>query len=336
MKWRIVPGLDLDTIKNTKCLLLGSGTLGSYVGRALLAWGVRKITFVDNGKVSFSNPVRQPLYKFEDCVDGGSNKAETAANALKEVFPLVDAQGVSLEVPMAGHPITNEPKQKADFDKLVQLIDEHDAIFLLMDSRETRWLPTVIGNVKHKIVLNAALGFESYLVMRHGCLKPGTDLTKEDDQSRLGCYFCNDVYAPSDSTSDRTLDQMCTVTRPGVALMASSLAVELLASVLQHKDKQFADHDVENVTALGGLPHQLRGFLHSFEILKLKAQNYKFCAGCSYAVLNEFENNGWDFVKKALNKSKYIEELTGLTKVHKEAEEAELLLDIEDSDDELV
>ena len=36
MKWRIAPNLDLDIVKNTKCLLLGSGTLGSYVARNLL------------------------------------------------------------------------------------------------------------------------------------------------------------------------------------------------------------------------------------------------------------------------------------------------------------
>lgn len=38
MKWRIAPNLDLDKIKNTKCLLLGSGTLGSYVARNLLVF----------------------------------------------------------------------------------------------------------------------------------------------------------------------------------------------------------------------------------------------------------------------------------------------------------
>jgi len=36
MKWRISPTLDLEKIKHTKCLLLGAGTLGSYVARNLL------------------------------------------------------------------------------------------------------------------------------------------------------------------------------------------------------------------------------------------------------------------------------------------------------------
>lgn len=51
------------------------------------AWGVRKITFVDSGRVSFSNPVRQPLFEFEDCLEGGKPKAEAAAAALKRIFP---------------------------------------------------------------------------------------------------------------------------------------------------------------------------------------------------------------------------------------------------------
>lgn len=50
-------------------------------------WGVRKITFVDNAKISYSNPVRQPLYEFEDCLGGGKSKALAAADRLQKIFP---------------------------------------------------------------------------------------------------------------------------------------------------------------------------------------------------------------------------------------------------------
>ena len=50
-------------------------------------WGVRNITLVDNGKVSYSNPVRQSLFTFEDTFEGGKKKATTAAQHLKEIFP---------------------------------------------------------------------------------------------------------------------------------------------------------------------------------------------------------------------------------------------------------
>ncbi|KAG5636737.1 hypothetical protein H0H81_006995 [Sphagnurus paluster] len=87
MRWRILPSLDLEKISETKCLLLGAGTLGCYVSRTLMGWGVRTITFVDSGRVSFSNPVRQPLFEFEDCLDGGKPKAECAADRLKKIYP---------------------------------------------------------------------------------------------------------------------------------------------------------------------------------------------------------------------------------------------------------
>ena len=93
---------------------------------------------------------------------------------------------------MAGHPIIDESATRKDFETLKALIDEHDAVFLLMDTRESRWLPTVMGKAAGKIVMNAALGFDTFVVMRHG-----STVTDGDVPTDLGCYFCNDVVAPA-------------------------------------------------------------------------------------------------------------------------------------------
>ena len=42
---------------------------------------------MDNSRVSYSNPVRQTLFEFEDCKNGGKRKAQTAADAIKRIFP---------------------------------------------------------------------------------------------------------------------------------------------------------------------------------------------------------------------------------------------------------
>ena len=125
-------------------------------------------------------------------MNGGAQKALRAAESLKEIYPGVNSEGIVMSVPMAGHPVLDEPRTEAEFKSLKALIERHDAIFLLMDTRESRWLPSVMGKAHRKIVLNAALGFDSYLVMRHGAkIEPS-------EAQELGCYFCNDVVAPMD------------------------------------------------------------------------------------------------------------------------------------------
>ena len=86
MRWRLLPELDRDGLAKTRCLLLGAGTLGCAVARCLLAWGGSNITFVDSGVVSFSNPVRQSLFEFADCLEGGAPKAAAAAEHLRRIF----------------------------------------------------------------------------------------------------------------------------------------------------------------------------------------------------------------------------------------------------------
>lgn len=337
MKWRVAPSLDLDSIQHNKCLLLGAGTLGSYIARGLLGWGVRKITFVDSGKVSYSNPVRQPLYEFEDCLEGGLPKAETAARMLKKIYPSVDSQGYQLEIPMAGHSLAaNASKQQEDYDTLVRLIEEHDTVFLLLDSREARWLPTVIACALGKLVINVALGFDTFVVMRHGVADPA----EEDARPQLGCYFCNDVVAPVDSMSGQTLDQMCTVTRPGIAMISSGMAVEMFASIQQHPLrgrapawKPDSTEQEDSNAVLSRLPHQLRGFLDRFDVMKIWGPAYSSCAACSEPIVGAWKQDGWKFVSRVLEDSSIIPELCGLSELERKTQE--IAVDWTSEDDEL-
>ncbi|KAI9277433.1 E1-like protein-activating enzyme Gsa7p/Apg7p [Sporodiniella umbellata] len=311
MKWRLLPQLDLDRIQQTKCLLLGAGTLGCYVARCLVGWGVREITFVDNGQVSFSNPVRQPLYQFKDI---GGLKAKVAAAHLKEIQPTMKSEGYTFSIPMPGHDhYRTLAALEKERESLETLIRTHDAVFLLTDSRESRWLPTLLGAKHGKWVMNSALGFDSFLVMRHGTVKNG-----------LGCYFCNDVVAPVDSLTDRTLDQQCTVTRPGLALLASALTVELMVSLSQHPEGSHAPADTAHTevggSLLGLLPHQIRGFLGGFKQLLISGQAFDKCIACSAKVLAAYEQDPTGFLKRVLENPLILEDITGIKALKEESD----------------
>lgn len=87
MKWRMLPRLDIPKIQSRKCLLFGAGTLGCQLARNLIGWGVKHISFIDYSNVSYSNPVRQSLYEYEDSTKGGRPKAIVAAEKLKKIYP---------------------------------------------------------------------------------------------------------------------------------------------------------------------------------------------------------------------------------------------------------
>jgi len=120
--------------------------------------------------------------------------------------------------------------------------------------------------------------------------------------------------------------------------MASALLVEMLASVLQHPHgaRAPAPKMASNQSSagridyerdppdhpLGLVPHQIRGFLATFQNMLISGQSYDCCSACSPKIINEYNRSGWDFVKKALTVKDYITELSGLAEVQRAAEAA--------------
>jgi ubiquitin-like modifier-activating enzyme ATG7 len=344
MKWRMIPDLNVELLQSTKVLILGAGTLGCSVARTLLGWGVRHLKIVDNGKVSYSNPVRQSLFTLQDCQDdngAGRQKAVAASDALKTIAADVQSEGIILSIPMPGHAESKEALE-ISVTALDTLVKECDVVFLLTDTRESRWLPTIMAAAHDKMLINAALGLDSWLVMRHGA-----GVSSSASTTRLGCYFCNDVVAPENSTKNRTLDQQCTVARPGLAPIASSMAVELMVSLLHHPMRHAAAAPPSSGSAnfspttsdstaspLGVMPHQIRGSLVSYTMMKPAVPAFKCCTGCSAGTVEAYLKDKVELVYEACQSrdGSYLETLSGLTAFRAEA--AEKLAEMENWEDD--
>lgn len=361
MKWRALPNLDVQRLSQLKVVLLGAGTLGCSVARTLLGWGVRKITFVDSGRVSYSNPVRQNLFGIEDCKEGGKYKAVAAAESLAAIVgPDVQSEGVVLTIPMPGHSFgggkdgeAETAAVKKDVETLHNLIDESDVAFLLTDTRESRWLPTVMALATDTPLINAALGLDSWLVMRHGPSSSALTSACGTQSQRLGCYFCNDIVAPENSTRDRTLDQQCTVTRPGLAPIAASMATELCVAMFHHSLGNCApspeakrdgtaggyapadDGTSPSSSALGLMPHQIRGTIVTYMMMTPSVPAFPSCTACAENVVEKYKNEGFEFVKCVCCDAEgtYLEDISGLTGFREEAaKKVDECLDWDDDD----
>lgn len=288
---------------------------------------------------------------------------------------------MELTIPMPGHPPAAEAEGQQlqrDAEALDELVRSHDVLFLLLDTREARWLPTLLAAAHNKLAITAALGFEGFVVMRHG-VGPcsGQAAPKEQQQQqqqdvdmeganaditqvgtsvggmqegaaagpRLGCYFCSDVVAPANSTRDRTLDQQCTVARPGLSGIAGSLAAELMAATLTHpagmaamppgmpgaplgtaaaEEEEEKEEEIEALdpAPLGDPPHMIRGQLTGFSQICLTGQAFSQCPACCPTVVEAYRQRGANFVLQAVSEGGYLEDLTGLTELHQAAEAA--------------
>lgn len=85
---------------------------------------------------------------------------------------------------------------------------------------------------------------------------------------------------------------------------------------------------------LGTVPHQIRGFLYNFQNKIIHAPGYNHCSACSNQILESFEKGGWDFVKRAMNETGFIEEVSGLAEVQRAAAALDAELDWSDNEDD--
>ena len=165
-------------------------------------------------------------------------------------------------------------------------------------------------------MLNAALDFDSYLVMRHL-------------PHQLGCYFCSDVMAPRNSVRNRTLDQQCTVTRPGLAPIAGAVLVELLVALIHHPDGLHASPRGDETAKLGSgpVPHVIRGYLGAFTTHHSIGQAFPQCTACSPALIERFNQDGVKFILQALQDPDWLESLTGLDNLKASFDADDMMVD---------
>jgi ubiquitin-like modifier-activating enzyme ATG7 len=354
MKWRVLPALALPRLAAARCLLVGAGTLGCHVARLMLAWGHTHLTMLDAGAVAASNPVRQNLYTVADV---GKHKADAACDALRRIHPAVTATPAVMHIPMPGHhPNPSAPALAAlaaAVARLAALVADHDVVFLLTDSRESRWLPALLAAAYAVPTYTAALGFDTFLVMRHGTPHVGANTTKHPCTPCPGlpplpppppapvdsCYFCIDITAPGDSLRGRSLDQQCTVTRPGLAASAAAVAVEVHVAAMHAASKQqdnadaetetetdgegsaHTDTDADDCGGLGQVPQQVRGAYYDHSQVCMRGTAMPNCCCCGGPVQRLLRAEGAGFMLRALTEPGYLEEASGLAGMVEGAED---------------
>ena len=201
-----------------------------------------------------------------------------------------------MSIPMPGHSVGEESKSSVfrDIDDLEALIDEHDVVYVLTDTRESRWLPTVICADKNKVCINAALGFNTYVVMRHGC---GVDAASD---SRLGCYFCNDVFGAGGVAArphaGSAVHSDSSRTRPDRERARCRTMVALLHSNDGHAtappDRDGDSNSAESEPSpLGVVPHQIRGSVAGFTQTLFDAPSFPRCTACSEKIVKMYRDD---------------------------------------------
>lgn len=110
-------GILTQDIVNKCILIVGTGSVGSYIAENLVRSGVGVLILIDHDRVELANLCRT-TYKVEDV---GNFKVEALANHLLAINPLLK--------------LTIKPQKITDFDsaELIQLVQEADLILATTD-----------------------------------------------------------------------------------------------------------------------------------------------------------------------------------------------------------
>lgn len=128
-----------EKLKAAKVLVVGAGGLGCPVLQYLTAAGVGTIGIIDFDTVALSNLQRQILFTTTDI---GKNKAEVAADRLRQVNPHVDFQ-----VYMERLSSINALRIFADYDLIVDGTDNFSSRYLVNDACVLTNKPFVFGSI---------------------------------------------------------------------------------------------------------------------------------------------------------------------------------------------
>ncbi|CDR94245.1 hypothetical protein, conserved [Babesia bigemina] len=349
MKWKVIPQLNPDNITMTNICVIGAGALGCHIIRQFLAWGARNFVVIDYAKVT--NATRQCLFNSRDSIDQ-AYKATLACQEIKRIRPDADAIPVNMFVPMPGmffglssqiHHLVGhfiyEEDLRASYTTLTNIMLKCDVVFLATDSKESRWLPSLIGaahrfhsaevnsgvldeanpngelreNRRGPLVISTGLTFDTFMVIRHGY-----------GGFYGGCYFCSDVQWPEDSISSRPVDETCTLVKPGSVAMCAAAAVELFISLTQHPRRFEAPHN--GTSCIGGVPHAMHMSLSGKAITREALQSAdmhvdqfyveasKRCVCCSDAVIKKLKSNAFDFLHQVVRTPSILGEISGLNR----------------------
>lgn len=118
--------------------------------------------------------------------------------------------------------------------------------------------------------------------------------------------------------------------------LASATAVELLVALLNHPLQRaaIASDDLFKCdrSALGPIPHQIRGDLSEYKTLPLLGEAFDMCIACSQSIIDQFKQpneEAFNFLLQACNVPGFLEEQSGLASKLRDMK----LGEIEDFDD---